>query len=278
MNPLNFSMKLDFTKIILLFALSFCLKSTACPDEYNPDVNTWIAIKKPNLLLANYSNHHWRVEKSGQTVAAHPCSGENQPKLFPKFDTKIQLNKNGRMVAPSLTYKVTDGWIIAYDQGEFGAAVYWSNEDGTKKQKISDLHINGFQAEGNRILAITGLAHLSSSRGSLVELKLNAKGWSVVELIKITESAEAIARIKKEEYVIVTSESLIQVSLRKKVNTLIRTDWGGLYPSSLIVDKNTAYIGMRQFVARYKLTPKNQPIDWLIPTKQWLNTNPDPFQ
>ncbi len=68
------------------------------------------------------------------------------------------------------------------------------------------------------------------------------------------------------------------VNSQNQAKTLIITDCGGLYPSSLIVDNNTAYIGMRQFVARYKLTPKNQQIDWLIPAQRWLNTNPDPFQ
>ncbi|MFT6792098.1 MAG: hypothetical protein ACJAR1_000077 [Rubritalea sp.] len=271
-------MKLDFTKTVLLLALSFCVKSTACPEAYNPDVNTWVTIKKPNLNLANYSNHHWCVKKSGEIVSAQLCSGENQPTLFPKFDTKIQLYKNSSKVPPSLIHKVTKGWIIAYDEGEFGAAVYWFNEDGSKKQHISDLHINGFQREGKRILAITGLAHMGSTRGSLVEFKLNDKGWKLTELIKFPASAEAIARVKKDDYIIITTYSLLRINPKNQVKTLIKTDWGGLYPTSLIVNKDTVYAGMRQFVARYKLTPKNQQIDWLIPTKKWLNTNSDPFQ
>jgi|GEM_PF-2535042 len=267
-------MKLDFTKTILLLALSFCLKSTACPEKYAPAVQNWISIKKPDLNLANYSGHHWHVEKSGNTVSAQLCSGENHPKLLPEFDTKIQLHKDGNKIPPSLTHKVTKGWITAYDRGEFGAAVYWFNEDGSKKQHISDLHINDFQEEGKRILAVTGFA----DRGSLVEFKLNDKGWYLTELIKFPASAEAIARVKKDDYIIITTYGILRVNSQNQAKTLIITDWGGLYPSSLIVDNNTAYIGMRQFVARYKLTPKNQQIDWLIPTKKWLNTNPDPFQ
>ena len=263
---------------MLLLALSFCVKSTACPEAYNPDVNTWVTIKKPDLNLANYSNHHWCVKKSGEIVSAQLCSGENQPTLFPKFDTKIQLNSRGRIATPSLNHKAKEGWIIAYDEGEFGAAVYWFNDDGTKKQKISDLHINDFQAEGNRILAVTGLAHMDSTQGSLVELEFNAKRWILTELIKLDESAEAIVRIKKGEYVIVTTYNLIQVNLEKKVEILITPQWGTLYPNSIIIKEDTVYVGMRQFVARYKLTPKNQQIDWLIPTKKWLNTNSDPFQ
>ncbi|MFT5634055.1 MAG: hypothetical protein ACI9SQ_001782 [Rubritalea sp.] len=271
-------MKLDFTKTVLLLALSFYVKITACPEEYNPIVQNWITIKKPDLNLANYSNHHWCVKKSGEIVSAQLCSGENQPTLFPKFDTKIQLNSRGRIATPSLTHKAKEGWIIAYDEGEFGAAVYWFNDDGTKKQKISDLHINGFQIEGKRILAITGLAHMGSTRGSLVEFKLNDKGWKLTELIKFPASAEAIARVKKDDYIIITTYSLLRINPKNQVKTLIKTDWCGLYPTSLIVNKDTVYVGMRQFVARYKLTPKNQQIDWLIPAKKWLNTNSDPFQ
>ncbi len=273
-------MKLDFAKTILLLALSFCLKSTACPEEYNPDVNTWVAIKKPNRLLAGCSPHDWDIKVAGKKVCAELTCSEKSPTSLPKFDARIRIDTQSHLVKPTSTYKLDKGWIIAYNRGEFGAAVYWFNEDGKKKQYITNLHINGFQKEGDRIIAVSGLAHMMSNRGSLVEFIRDPKSkkWSVKELIKLSESAELIAKVKPGDYVIATTTKLLRVNLKKEVTTLVSTRGIDPYPNSMLIDKNTVYIGMSQFVARYKLTPKNQQIDWLIPTKKWLNTNPDPFQ
>jgi hypothetical protein len=171
------------------------------------------------------------------------------------------------------TLKVSDGWIAAYNQGEFGAAVYWFSKDGKNRKKLSDHQINDFLIEGDRIFAVEGLAHLSLSQGSLIEIKKEDGSWKVEEFLPLPGSGEAIARVGKGDYIIATSDMLLRVNLDREILLLIPNgDWGGLYPSSVATDGNYVYIGMRQFIARCKLGKNVQSLDFLVPSSKWLNT------
>jgi hypothetical protein len=170
--------------------------------------------------------------------------------------------------------KVDDGWIAAYNRGEFGAAVYWFNSDGKMRRKVSDHQINQFMVDNGRIFAVQGLAHLSLSRGSMIELR-KAKGqWSAEEFVPLPGSAEAIAQIASGDYVIVTSDMLLRVNLEKELSVLVPNgDWGSLYPNSVaIADDGYIYVGMRQFVVKCKLSRSVQNFAFLVPDKAWLNT------
>ena len=40
--------------------------------------------------------------------------------------------------------KVSDGWIIGFNAGEFGAGLWWFSPDGKKREKISGDQVVGF--------------------------------------------------------------------------------------------------------------------------------------
>lgn len=253
-----------------------------CGDEYPTDLAKWEVIGRPSkddsdryysfLDLANHSPHEWRVSsKDGKVVAQLQADVEAQKERSPDFDTTVQL-QNAKAAA-FRTLKVLDGWIAAYNQGEFGSAVYWFSEDGKSRKKLSDHQINEFLVEGDRIFAVEGLAHLSLSQGSMIEIKREDRGWKVEKLLPLPGSGEAIARIGDGDYAVVTSDMLLRVNLDREVLMLIPNgDWGGLCPNSVATDGKYLYIGMRQFVARCRLGRSVQTFDLLVPSSKWLNT------
>jgi S-formylglutathione hydrolase FrmB len=108
----------------------------------------------------------------------------------------------------------------------------------------------------------------------MIELVEKDGQWSVKPFIPLMESAEAITRVAKGDYLVVTTSQLLRVSLNKEVRVLIPDGgWGGLYPNSVAVDKHgDVYIGMRQFVIRCKLGTRVVSFERLVPDRSWLNT------
>ena len=254
---------------------------TTYADEYPADLAQWEVVVCPSESdweeysafhrRANFSSHEWQVHLvDGKVEARLREDVKALPEERPKFDTTVQLQDS--KAPASRILKVLDGWIAAYNQGEFGSAVYWFDEEGESKSKLSDHQINEFVIEGDRIFAVEGLAHLSLSKGSMIEIKKEDGSWKVEEFLSLPASAEAITRVGDGDYLIVTSDMLLRVNLAREILMLIPSgDWGDLYPNSVATDGENIYIGMRQFVARCKLGKAAQSVELLVPSSKWLN-------
>jgi hypothetical protein len=191
-----------------------------------------------------------------------------------KFDAKVQL-PDGPVTGPDLGVEVKDGWILAYNKGEWGGAIYWFSKDGRARRKLSDDQVNQFLVDEGRIVAVQGLAHLRISEGSLIEVTDEGGRWSVRELVRLPECGEAIAKVGRNEYAVVTSGQLLRVGTdEKKIRELTPKDaWNSLYPTSVVIGADgCAYLGMQQFVARCRIDGEGQKFDFLVPNKSWLNT------
>lgn len=274
-----------FTSMILLLAAQgLCAERT-----YDPNVDTWSVVTPPpqtdkeawrafwgftNDIRAQLRiwKQIWVVRRENGKVLAY-LEGDYKPKPgeTPDFDTTMELPRARAMQASVLT-KVDDGWIAGYNAGEFGAAVYWFNETGTQKYKVSEHHIHGFLFEGKRLFAVQGLDHLIS-RGSMVELRKERGKWVCGEFLPLPQSGEAIAKIAPGDYVVLTSSMLLKVNLKKEVTVLVpKALWIG--GNSVVVDNDGfIYIGMRRFVARCKLAGTVQRVEYLMPDESWLNTD-----
>jgi hypothetical protein len=253
---------------------------------YDPNVDTWSVLalaprsgtfyRRADALTSQLMipSKQWVVSRENEEVVARLVQDQKrQSSATPNFDTTLELSQFKRS-AP-LFAKVDDGWIAAYNVGEFGAAVYWYNEIGTTRRKLSHHHIQQFLPDGKRLFAVEGLFHMIMSSGSLVELRKEDGKWVCEEFLPLPEAGEAIARVAPGDYVIVTSSMLLRVNLNKEIemNILIpRTHWFG--PTSVAVAENGyVYIGTRRFVARCKLGKNVEDLEYLVPNKSWLHTN-----
>lgn len=263
--------------------LAVCVTVSHAEEEYDHDVLRWAVVQPPPrsdwrnyndfMGLANYSTHEWVVQRAnGKVVASLQSDATPSPSHAPTFDTTVQLQDSEARA--SMFSRVDDGWIAAYNSGEFGAAVYWFSADGKSRSKLSEHQINQFMVDDGRIFAVEGLAHLMLSRGSMIEVRKEKGQWCAEEFLPLPGSAEAIAQVSSGDYVIVTSDMLLRANLDKELTVLVPNgDWGPLYPNSVaIADDGSIYIGMRQFVVKCKLSRSVQGFTFLVPNKSWLNT------
>lgn len=274
-------MKLFVSPLLLLSIAA--IGADTLPTKFDPDVSKWLVIETPSkqpfhiydafMRCANAGRSEWTVINTddgvrallGDRVRVGPLSD------WPPF---IFTTKDGdRPEYPSYTHKVPDGWLIAYNRGEFGASLWWFSADGKERYQVSDHQVNQFFAFGDRILAVEGLAHLGMSKGSVIELIRDSKRWKASTFAELTGSGVAMADLPDGRLCIVTSDRLLAVSLEKKVEVLLPApDWGGLYPSSIAIDKKSgiAYIGMRKFVARYNLKDTEHRFQYTVPSSEFF--------
>jgi hypothetical protein len=280
-NPIpQHAMKL-LPALFLIFGLAPATSGYGA-EKYDPSLTAWKVIVLPDksdeeayysiFRRANYYSHEWVVNNvDGKVVARLRTEPPLKLEPFPDFDSSVRVQISTAEASRML--KVPDGWIAAYNLGEFGAAVYWFSPNGTKKEMLSEHQINDVLIEGERIFAVEGLAHLGMSNGSMIEIRKIDGRWSVEEFVALPGSGEAITRIGEGDFAVVTSSALLRVSLQKEMRMLVPdAGWGGLYPNSIATDGEFLYIGMRKFVARCKISTRVERFDLLIPDLKWLNS------
>lgn len=253
---------------------------SAVDREYDPNVDTWSAVTVPSRgdweadvafrRLVNSSRNEWVVRRvNGKVLARLDGDRDPEPSERPRFGTTVVLEQS---TAPaSLFAKVDDGWIAAYDVGEFGAAVYWYNETGKKRRKLSDHQIHQFIREEARLFAVEGWA--MGLEGSMVELRKEGGRWVCEEFLPLPGSGRAAARIGPGDYLIVADNILLRANLEKELNILtVGGYWD--YPNSVALsDDGSVYVGMRQLVARCKLGMTVQDSEYLVPNENWLRAH-----
>ena len=141
-------------------SLLLLLVTTTALLAQERDVSKWIEIPCPKdpqsaegalwFYRANYSTNEWRVFRDGQKVCAVLTTQTNfATKEVPTFTPEAE-----NFHSAAATLKVSDGWLIGFNRGEWGGALYWFSSDGTAKYKISKNPVVDFVQTNGRKLAI----------------------------------------------------------------------------------------------------------------------------
>jgi hypothetical protein len=105
---------------------------------------------------ANYSRYEGRIFTKGglqfAQSAEEPPQGDTERPQF--------ASEAGQFRRASAFAAVDDGWLVGFNQGEFGAALYWFSRDGKHSYKISDHQVVDFFSLQDDVYAFEGLARL----------------------------------------------------------------------------------------------------------------------
>ena len=277
-------------RLLLFLPLTMLVACTHLSEKhqgtrYLRDVAQWQEVAMPAKsdqaawmvwsYAASYSRHEWRVFIKDGLVNAQLCdeAPEKRPNR-PNFTPKA-----GTLRGPSAFAAVDDGWLVAFNHGEFGAALYWFSQNGERSYKISGHHIVDFFSFQNGVYAIEGLEHMGISKGSVIRIDRPTGGtrWQTASVAELHFAPYAVSLRRDGNMLITLSDSLVSVGIAGKIQTLLAeadAPWGGLYPNSSVLspDEQKLYIGMRQFVAEFDLTTKGFRL--LVPSTEFLNKLP----
>lgn len=276
---------------VIALLLNLTIASTAFAQsgagrDWEDRVDRWETVKHPPALRsvegckffykANHARLHWQVYLDEGAVRALPSGSLplSRRKQVPEFDTRV----DGFIFAHTAQL-VDDGWLIGFNQGEFGAALYWFSMDGSKSYKVSDHQLEEFFEIGGEIYAIEGLAHLRFNRGSFIRLDrdMESERWMASTILEFPSAPNVGVLGKDETLYVVLSNGIVAVKSSDELTVVMpKASWGGLYPSSAVLsqDGSGLYIGMRQFVGKYDLRHKE--FSLLIPDKEMINENVPP--
>jgi len=265
----------------LLIFISLYLVWPQLVYSYDPDVSTWLEVPRSPAPdshdrfvwwnASNRSRYYWKVFKEGHTIKATLDKEGIRSFEKPLFTPQAEDFQNRY---PYASLKVDDGWLIGFNQGEFGHALYWFDRSGKSRYKISSHQVVAFFPSSDGIQAIEGLAHLSFSHGSIIRLTKSHR-WRAEKLTLLPEAPKAGVQFRDGRLLLVLSDSLAEYARKADRETLrfLEKDggWGGLYPNSVVLtdDQTKAYIGMRQFVAEYEF--ERRILRFLLPDTSFLN-------
>jgi len=277
--------KLLFHLALICLVVVPAANARSAEPGYSSDVTTWEEIRVPPAdenpervvwdYASDYSKLYWRVYLDhGQPRAAlGEGPDEVRQSSWPPFEPKAD-----KFVGANRFAAVNDGWLVGFNHGEFGAALYWFSRDGRRHYLISNDHVVTFFTRPDGIYAIEGMAHMGASCGSLIRVARATKTgrWQAERFVRLPFAPDTIALQRNGNMIIALTDSLVSVTPDGHITTLIAdAPWWTLSPATSVIlpDDSKLYLGMVQYVGEVDLTTNK--LRMLVPSKEFLNKLPD---
>ena len=159
-----------------------------------------------------------------------------------------------KLVAP-----VADGSIVAHNNGEHGAALFWVSRNGSTRRLLGNPHVNDLIVTKHGVFAATGLDHLIDGSGQLLLISRDPRAeWRTTPFADVGTVAYAAAAAPDGSMLVVTHTQLVKVTPSGEVTVLHTGRWdqtfavgdevgtlSGFAPRSIVLTPGGAvYIGM----------------------------------
>jgi hypothetical protein len=217
-----------------------------------------------SLRCANYSQKEWRVSVSGtgktQITPSQPQRKSSEPDLPP--GVKLQRG----MVGLHSSLRVSNGWLLGFDGGEFGGGLWLAASDG-KAQRLSEENVHGFIETSRGVLIFVGLDHLGTDSGKVLIAPYAVTSKSDLRtLVDLDGAPGAFTKLSADTALVVTTHGISQITSAGVSKKLLSRNFGMLYPNSIVsLPDGTIYAGMRLFVVRLVLRSGDYTEEWLVP-------------
>jgi hypothetical protein len=238
---------------------------TVPPETQYGDYMVW-------SYSASYSPHEWYVSSKDGKPNAKVRDISAYTFVPPPFTARTkEFSSIGDVL------QVEDGWLVGFNQGEWGGTLYWFSPDGKENYKISDHQIVDLFLHRNVIHAIEGLSHVGLSNGSLISISRSndQSQWKAKTLLKLPQAPDAVSILSNGHLLLTLSDSIVDVSPDYSFKTVLsEAAFRQLYvnSSALSTNETKLFLGMRQFVGELDLRTKK--IRLLIPSDDYLHKLP----
>lgn len=228
------------------------------------DVRSWKRVDPATLSLdqefsLNYSACTW-------SVALHdgvPMATEQQ---VPPLDLPSSFHlPDGERSRPRVARQGRAGVLLGYNNGEWGGSLLWCSADGSVQGELLDDNVVAILPILDRFVVLAGLSHLGLVRGRVLELLDDANGFQRARTTEFGSAPTAGAVEPSGAILVTTMRGLVRLTPEFHVHWLRDFDWGMFYPASIVIDRTTAYVGMRGIVGEIKLDSDPPRATWLLP-------------
>lgn len=209
------------------------------------------------------NNFFWEVFVEDGRVKVRPYADVRDEKRTLPFPLPEGRAEDG-LAGVVRAARVSDGWIVGFDGGEFGAGLWWFSPEGSRREWISGDQVQRFVWFGERLFALEGLDYVS--RGGIIELRQTANGkWTSIRIADLGGEPRAAALDADESFVVVMADRLVRVDPSGAITDLLSSAfWGKLSPNSVVMDKKgRIYIGMYGGIAKVTRSGATYKVKWL---------------
>lgn len=273
------------TRAVLAVLLAIPAVGLAQFIDVPDDPEKWIAGDPPRKYDERWyaANHNttypWVVTLRDGRPRVARLGSEKEPADPLPFQIPRGTAAEGLNGSRRFTAKVDDGWIVAFNAGEFGAGLWWFSPDGKRRQKLAEAWIKGFVPTEAGLLALEGIAHGSHSHGGLIRIDRDSKGrWRTEGFVDLKSPANVATKLADGSLLVASDNQVVRVNpSSKKVEVLVDDAfWDGLYLTSMVVARDgSIYLAMRHGVARIREKDGKHQVTWLVP-EPLLRAKPAP--
>lgn len=227
----------------------------------------WLQVPEPSKELARCAHQvgrTWRVSTRAGGVHIEPASapkhdtGGALPFVLPK---EIPAYGNKHVLA------VPDGFLVGFDAGENGGALFWLSLNGQSWRTLSDENVRGLIALGTReVLVLQGLNHRGIERGVARWFQQGADARWTLSAEKKLDSGSYMFTVTRDAVYVETVRSLTRIGRDREVTVFQKPPIDLLDPYNMTADANGAlWVGMRHFVLRLAPSPTGFSREWFVP-------------
>lgn len=255
-NGVQKSQSLHLTRMprTLLSCLLF-ITVAVCAQDSTSNLNSWkrhsIPTHNDTLYAYNWSHLQWKVFKEPNGVFARQARAGTMNDL--PFRIRTMDNREAQAMRGTCVFvEVDDGYLVAFNQGEFGGSLYWFDKQGDQRKQVSAGLISQFLKRGDKIFAIAGLDHMGLSMGGILEIIKKNNEWGLNNWLDLKNAPYAFTADNKSNLIVITSSHLLLIDENKTTDTLVADGfWKLLYPTSIVVLENKVFVGMRQGIFEF---------------------------
>lgn len=221
------------------------------------------------LRAANYVGDEWMLSLQN----GKPWARLRDPKKDAVVSLPFKLKHRQEFAGEQSAIKTEYGWLVGFDEGEWGGSLWWFSLDGKRQAKISNDQVHGFVRTKNGLFAWSGLAHMVIDEGQILSLTRNTQGkWTATTFVDLHQDPLVLTPDAEDNLIVVTHTQLVSIDSNKQVTPLIeKAFWQGLYPCSIVqTPDKSLYIGMRRGVAHVYKHDNGYSVDWLLPDRALL--------
>jgi hypothetical protein len=246
--------------------LTFQGQATAqdIPDGWTPFSS---AIDETARFCGSYAERDWEVKLEEGRLKVSEWAGDSIKEAALPFTITNGSSEAG-LEGDRYAEKVDDGWLVGFDAGEWGGALWWFSEDGRIRKKLTDENITGFVRLSAGIFALAGLVHLQDWGGKVLRVEKNeGDGWKATEFADLTSAPVASVVESPESILVLTWARLVRVRMSSgTVEVISKTNYEDLNPNSLALGTtDTIFVGMRHFITRLTPTGTGYKEEWFVP-------------
>ncbi|KIA96235.1 hypothetical protein OC25_03930 [Pedobacter kyungheensis] len=258
-------MKILVTLLLLTITVSLkAQKDTSLIKDWKSHA---FPVDNDTLLSYNHSSDYRVYVQNNQVKAAKGIYGKKND--LP-FRIEAQAPKEVRefyspFTGVRTTFRVDDGYLVGFNNGEFGGSLNWFSTDGKVHYLIGRFNLQQFISRDGKVYAIQGLSHMSTNEGTILQIEKKAGKWTARDYLRLPSAPRAITIDRKNRFLIATASALLRIDEKSGIESLYENDNWLYYlsPNSVVCHNAVVYVGMRGGVFRYDPDTKKQ--EWLRP-------------